>query len=52
MLNSIMVIFPYRHNKTWVFDDELMELIQEPFVSGIPKMIDILVDGIANDNLI
>ncbi|WP_238845912.1 hypothetical protein [Nostoc edaphicum] len=44
MSNSIMVIFPYRHNQTWVFDDERMELIQEPFVSGIPEMIDILVD--------
>ncbi|MFN6469606.1 MAG: DUF6717 family protein [Nostoc sp. SerVER01] len=48
MNNSIMVIFPYKHNQTWVFDDERMELIQEPFVSGVPEIIDILVEGIAN----
>jgi len=44
----MMVIFPYKHNQTWVFDDERMELIQEPFVSGVPEMIDILVAGIDN----
>jgi hypothetical protein len=48
MNNSMMVIFPYKHNQTWVFDDERMELIQEPFVSGVPEMIDILVAGIDN----
>ncbi|MFN6564956.1 MAG: DUF6717 family protein [Nostoc sp. ChiSLP01] len=48
MNNSMMVIFPYKHNQTWVFDDERMELIQEPFVSGIPEAIDILVAGIDN----
>ncbi len=44
----MMVIFPYRHNQTWVFDDERMGLVQEPFVSGIPKMIDIFIQDIAN----
>ncbi|BBD57827.1 hypothetical protein NIES2109_05950 [Nostoc sp. HK-01] len=48
MTNSMMVIFPYRHNQTWVFDDERLGLVQEPFVSGVPEMIDILVQGIAN----
>jgi uncharacterized protein DUF6717 len=48
MTNSMMVIFPYKHNQTWVFDDERMGLVQEPFVSGIPEMIDILVQDIAN----
>jgi len=41
--NSIMVIEPYRHAGTWVFDDPRVGLVQEPFVSGIPEMIDILV---------
>ncbi|RCJ35335.1 hypothetical protein A6770_16040 [Nostoc minutum NIES-26] len=48
MTNSMMVIFPYRHNQTWVFDDERMGLVQEPFVSGVPEMIDILIQDIAN----
>jgi len=48
MNNSMMVIFPYKHNLTWVFDDERMELIQEPFVNGVPEIIDILVEGITN----
>lgn len=46
MSNAIAVIFPYRHNGTWVFDDERVGLVQEPFVSGVPEMIDILVEDI------
>ncbi len=46
MNNSIMVIQPYRHSGTWVFDDPAVGLVQEPFVSGIPEMIDILVENI------
>ncbi|BCL36598.1 hypothetical protein NSMS1_30450 [Nostoc sp. MS1] len=43
-----MVIFPYRHNQTWVFDDERMGLVQEPFVSGVPEMIEVLIQEIPN----
>lgn len=43
-----MVIFPYRHNQTWVFDDERMGLVQEPFVSGVPEMIEALIQEIPN----
>jgi hypothetical protein len=43
-----MVIFPYRHNQTWVFDDERMGLVQEPFVSGVPEMIEVLIQEISN----
>ncbi len=43
-----MVIFPYQYNGTWVFDDPAVELVKEPFVFGIPEMIDILVKDIAN----
>ncbi len=43
-----MVIFPYRYQHTWVFDDESVGLAKEPFVSGIPDMIDTLVQVIPN----
>ena len=41
--NSIMVIRPYRYSGTWVFDDPEVGLTREPFVSGVPEMIDRLV---------
>jgi hypothetical protein len=47
-LNSIMVIVPYRHAGTWVFDDERVGLVQEPFVCGIPEMIDDMVREITD----
>jgi hypothetical protein len=43
-----MTIVPYRHHGTWVFDDPGRGLTQEPFVSGVPEMIDELVKGIPN----
>ena len=42
-MNSMMVIFPYRDHGTWMFDDAAVGLHREPFVSGIPEMIDLLV---------
>jgi hypothetical protein len=42
MRNSIMVISPYWHAGTWVFDDLAVDLVKEPFVSGVPEMIDVL----------
>lgn len=44
--NSIMVIQPYWHSGTWVFDDERVALYREPFVAGVPEMIDDLVTDI------
>jgi len=44
--NSMLVIEPYRLSGTWVFDDPSVGLVREPFVSGIPEMIDILVSDI------
>jgi hypothetical protein len=41
--NSIMVIQPYWSAGTWVFDDPTAGLLREPFVCGIPEMIDQLV---------
>ncbi|MGA2257637.1 MAG: hypothetical protein ABSG53_23490 [Thermoguttaceae bacterium] len=48
MPNQIMVIAPYWVNDlgVWVFDDPKVGLEQEPFVSGVPEMIDFLVKDI------
>jgi hypothetical protein len=44
--NAIMVISPYRDQGTWVFDDPSVGLVKEPFVAGVPEMIDVLVADI------
>jgi len=41
--NSILVLAPYRNAGTWVFDDPAVGLKAEPFVSGIPELIDKLL---------
>ena len=46
--NSLFVIAPYKHAGTWVFDEPSRGLKQEPFVAGIPQMIDRLVADIPN----
>lgn len=46
--NAIMVIAPYRYQGTWVFDDSSAGLVKEPFVAGVPEMIDVLVKDIPN----
>ena len=46
--NSVMTIQPYRYNGTWVFDDLSAGLVQEPFVAGVPEMIDFLVSDVPN----
>ena len=46
MGNFLMVIEPYRDSGTWVFDDERVGLVGEPFVAGIPEMIDAAVADI------
>ncbi len=45
MNNSISVIYPYYHNGTWVFDDDAVGLVREPFVAGA----DVIVNGMAAD---
>ncbi|MFO0790649.1 MAG: DUF6717 family protein [Pirellulales bacterium] len=44
--NAILVIAPYQYNGTWVFDDPQVGLAREPFVAGVPQMIDVLVADI------
>lgn len=46
--NSIFLIYPYLHEGVWVFDDDRFDLVQEPFICGIPQMIDELVKDIPN----
>jgi hypothetical protein len=48
MANQIMFIVPYwlEAAGTWVFDDPATDLKQEPFIEGIPEMIDDLVANI------
>lgn len=50
MPNQILAIAPYWLEEigTWVFDDPKAGLYQEPFVSGVPEMIDFLVKDIPN----
>jgi len=47
-MNQILTISPYwlESVQTWVFDDEQASLVQEPFVEGIPEMIDELTADI------
>jgi hypothetical protein len=40
MSNAMMIIYPYRDRGDWVFDDESVGLVREPFVFGVPEMID------------
>ena len=47
-MNSIRVIHPYKYEGVWVFDDEKVGLMQEPFVSGADDIIDRLVANIPN----
>ena len=48
MANALMVIAPYWYQGTWVFDDEAVGLNKEPFVAGVPEMINNLVEAIPN----
>jgi len=45
-MNAIRVITPYWSSGTWVFDDPEVELVREPFIEGVPAMIDDLVSNI------
>ena len=44
--NSLFVLRPYRHEGTWMFDDESVGLRREPFVLGVDDMIDRMVAAI------
>ena len=46
MSNFLQVIFPYKYEGTWVFDDADKELDKEPFVLGADEMLDSMVTDI------
>ncbi len=50
MRSQIQVIAPYwlENAQTWVLNDPATDLVQEPFVSGVPGMIDDLVRDVPN----
>jgi hypothetical protein len=39
-MNAISVIFPYKFQGQWVFDDETRGLNKEPFVMGIDQILE------------
>lgn len=39
-MNSILAIHPYKTQGLWVFDDDRVGLVQEPFVSGADDIIE------------
>ena len=43
MANAISVIYPYKYEGMWVFDDERAGLDKEPFVEGADTLIDHMV---------
>jgi len=38
--DPVFVIIPYRANGTWQFDDPARAIVHEPFVAGVPAMLD------------
>lgn len=48
MNNSIFVIKPYKWEGMWVFDDDRVGLVKEPFVGGADTMIDVATAHIPN----
>ena len=45
MANAIAVIYPYKYEGLWVFDDDKVGLIREPFVAGADVLIDRALKG-------
>jgi hypothetical protein len=47
-MNALSVIFPYRLEGVWVFDDATKGVVREPFISGADKILDVLAEHIPN----
>ena len=45
-MNAVAVIFPYRLEGVWVFDDAATGLVREPFISGADRILDVLTECI------
>jgi hypothetical protein len=48
VMNSMMVISPYKTQGVWAFDDESKGLSREPFVDKANSFIDAITSNIAN----
>jgi len=50
MANAINVIYPYKCENLWVFDDEKVGLDKEPFIEGADVLIDkvLVMKGLKN----
>ena len=44
--NSIQAIHPYYHEGLWVFDDDAVDLVREPFVAGADLIMDRLAEQV------
>jgi hypothetical protein len=44
-LNSLYVLKIYNHEGTYVFDDPQVDLVREPFVMGMPEIIEHQMGG-------
>ena len=47
-MNALSVIFPYKLEGVWVFDDATIGVVREPFISGADKILDVLAEHIPN----
>jgi hypothetical protein len=45
-MNALIVIHPYKYEGVWVFDDDSVSLVREPFVSGADDIIDRMVENL------
>ncbi len=45
--NTLNVIFPVRRYGFWIFDDPSVGLVAEPFVMGMPEILEDLVKDLA-----
>jgi hypothetical protein len=39
-MNALIAIYPYKFEGLWVFDDDKVGLVQEPFISGADVIIE------------
>ena len=44
--NSLIMLRPYKHEGSWVFDDDSVGLRREPFILGIDDMLDRMAESI------
>lgn len=42
--SKLFVVYPYKYLDSWVFDDDTVGLVKEPFVDGTDLMIDKAID--------